>query len=89
MQLIVGRKKLLERRLNHKNRVKLTDETAEVKSRRKEVEMSKRVNLTLQDSQYEFWLQKAQEKNMTIHDFIKHAVKVYLTLVEKYKKERK
>ena len=51
--------------------------------------MSKRVNLTLQDSQYEFWLQKAQEKNMNIHEFIKHAVKVYLTLVEKYKKERK
>lgn len=51
--------------------------------------MSKRVNLTLQDSQYDFWLQKAQEKDMSIHDFIKHAVKVYLTMIEKVQRERK
>lgn len=56
---------------------------------RREVKMSKRVNLTLQDSQYDFWLQKAQEKDMSIHDFIKHAVKVYLTMIEKVQKERK
>lgn len=51
--------------------------------------MSKRVNLTLKDSQYDFWLQKAEERDMSIHDFIKHAVKVYLTMIEKVQKERK
>lgn len=40
--------------------------------------MTKRVNLSLQDAQYEMWLKEAEKRQLTIHDFIKQAVRVYI-----------
>lgn len=53
--------------------------------------MSKRVHLTLQDEQYEIWMKEAKKRDISIHDFIKHAVKVYITMLEvqKARKQKK
>ena len=45
--------------------------------------MSKRVNLTLKDGQYDVWQQWADKKDMSIHEFIKHCVKVCILAYEK------
>lgn len=48
--------------------------------------MGKRINLTLTDKQYERWEKMAEQKDMSVHDFIKHAMRVYITLNEKVRK---
>ena len=45
--------------------------------------MSKRVHLTLTDKQYELWEKYSEQKDMSIHDFIKQAVRVYITMLHK------
>lgn len=47
------------------------------------IKMTKRVNLSLQDAQYEMWLKEAEKRQLTIHDFIKQAVRVYITASNK------
>jgi len=45
--------------------------------------MSKRVNLSLKDSQYNTWKQMAEEREMTLPEFIRTGVRVYVMMLQK------
>ena len=45
--------------------------------------MSKRVNLSLTEGQYDLWSKLAEDRNISIHDFIKQAVRIYVTMLQK------
>ena len=49
--------------------------------------MSKRVNLTLNDEQYKTWKEIAEQKGMTLPAFIRQAVRVYITMLQKVAKK--
>ena len=48
--------------------------------------MSKRVNLTLSDEQYNMWKEMAEQRGMTFPEFIRQAVRVYITMLQKVAK---
>lgn len=45
--------------------------------------MGKRVNLSISDGQYEVWSQHAKENDMSLHEFIKQAVRIYVVMLQK------
>ena len=45
--------------------------------------ISKRVNLTLRDEKYDVWKKEADKRQVTLPDFIRRAVDVYITIVHK------
>lgn len=43
--------------------------------------MSKQVNLTLTDEQYQLWKETAEEFEVSLSDFIERAVAVYINFI--------
>ena len=44
----------------------------------------KRITISLTESQFEIWKQKAQEKEISLPEFIRRAVSVYITMLDRY-----
>ena len=52
--------------------------------------MSKRINLTVSEEQYELWKEEADRQGMNLPSFVRKCVSVYITAVlNKRKKLRK
>lgn len=47
----------------------------------------KRITISLTESQFEIWKQKAQEKEISLPEFIRRAVSVYITMLDRYNKK--
>ncbi len=44
----------------------------------------KRITISLTESQFETWKQKAQEKEVSLPEFIRRAVSVYIIMLDRY-----
>lgn len=49
----------------------------------------KRVTVPLTESQFELWKQWAKQKEISLPEFVRRAVTVYIKLLEKYKNSEK